>query len=296
MTAPKFKSIDCTNELEMDNFGAKLLQHNNLAEGIDLLHYCHLPAELPKSASQQHLILINTKVSPHTYVEQVTEGKIQKAKMELEDIIIVPAQIEASARWNRSHSYLALCLEPMALTQKIADLTREYSVELFPQFALADSLIRSIVLALQQELSNPGFGGQLYLDSLLMTLCTHLTRHYSIQKLTQTVASNLSPTTLNLVREYVEAHLAEDLSLAQLAAIAKVSPNYFASQFKQSMGITPHQYVIQQRISKAKQLIIVRKGTISEIANSVGFADQSHFTRHFKRLIGTTPKKFWQQQ
>lgn len=296
MLPDKLKSINCTNEAEMEVFGAKLLQHNSLSEGVDLLHYHHLPAELPRSASQQHLILINTEVSPNTYVEQVTEGKSQNTEMKLEDVMVIPAQIEASARWNRSHSYLALCLDPVALTQKVGDITREYSVELLPQFAVSDSLIRGVVLALQQELSNPGFGGQLYLDSLSMTLCTHLTRHYSIQKPTPIVPCSLSGTTLNRVKEYIETHLAEDLSLTQLAAIAKISPNYFGTQFKQYMGITPHQYVIQQRILTAKQLIISRKGTISEIANSVGFADQSHFTRHFKRLMGVTPKKFWQQQ
>lgn len=296
MLPDKLPSINCTNEAEMEVFGAKLLQQTNLSVGIELLHYRHLPAELPKSTSQQHLILINTEVSPNTYVEQVTEGKSQQAEMELEDIIIVPAWVEASARWNRSHSYLALCLDPVTLTQKVEDLTRGYSVELLPQFAVSDSLMRSVVLALQQELSNPGFGGQLYLDSLLTTFCTHLTRHYSTQKPIQITPSNLSPTTLDLVKEYVETHLADDLSLTQLAAIAQISPNYFATQFKQSMGTTPHQYVIQRRIERAKQLIIGRRGTISEIANSVGFADQSHFTRHFKRLMGITPKKFWQQQ
>ncbi|MGD1920771.1 MAG: helix-turn-helix transcriptional regulator [Pleurocapsa sp.] len=283
MLPEKLQSIDCRNEVEMEVFGAKLLQQATLSVGIELLHYHHLPTELPKSASQQHLILINTEVSPKTYVEQVTEGKIQKTEMKLEDVMVIPAQIEASARWNRSHSYLALCLDPIALTQQVGNIIRGYSVELLPQFAVSASLIRSIALSLQQELSNPGFGGQLYLDSLLTTLCTHLLRHYSTQQLVQIGASNLSPSILNLIKEYIEIHLAENLSLTQLANIARIRPNYFATQFKQSMRITPHQYVIQRRIERAKQLIIARQGTISELANTVGFADQSHYTRHFKR-------------
>ncbi|VEP13523.1 hypothetical protein H1P_2010001 [Hyella patelloides LEGE 07179] len=182
MLPSKLESIDCTSEVEMKVFGAKLLQHATLSKGIELLHYHHLPAELPKSASQQHLILINTNVSSNTYVEQVTEGHIQKAEMKLEDVIIVPAQLESSARWNQAHSYLALCLNPIALEQKVSDMIRGYSVKLLPQFALSDSLIRSVALALQQELFTPGFGGQLYLDSLLTTLCAHLLRHYCTQK------------------------------------------------------------------------------------------------------------------
>lgn len=296
MLPSKLKSIDCTNEAEMKVFGAKLLQHATLSEGIDLLHYHHLPAELPSSASKQHLILVNTNVAPNTHVEQVTEGQIQKAEMKLEHIIIVPAQLESSARWNQAHFYLALCFNPIVLEQKVNDITKGYSVELLPQFALSDPLMRNIVLVLQQELLSPGFGGQLYLDSLLTTLCAHLLRHYCTQKPIKILSSSLSQTRLNRVIDYIEAHLAEDLTLMRLATVAQVSPNYFATQFKQSMGITPHQYVIQQRILRAKQLIISRKGTIAEIADCVGFADQSHFTRHFKRLMGVTPKKFWQKQ
>ena len=211
--APKFKSVDCTNEAEMNCFGAKLLQHHSLSKGVDLLHYYHSPAELPKTASQQHLILINTKVFPDTYIEQVREGKSQKAQMKLEDIIILPAQIEASARWNRGYSYLALCLSPTALEQKVGDLIKGYSMELLPQFALCDRLMSNIALNLQQELLNPGFYGQLYLDSLLRTLYTHLLRDYSTKEPIQVLPGNLSLNTLNRVKEYIEAHLAEDLSL-----------------------------------------------------------------------------------
>lgn len=293
--APEFKSVDCTNEAEMNCFGAKLLQHHSLSEGIDLLHYHHLPADLPKTASQQHLILINTKVSPNTYFEQTVEGKNHKAEIKLEDIIILPAGVEASARWNRSYSYLALCLSPTALEQKVGDLIKGYSMELLPQFALCDRLIHSVALALQQELSNPGFNGQLYLDSLLTTLYTHLLRHYSTKEPIQVLPSNLSLTTLNRVEEYIEANLTENLSLKQLAAIAEITPNYFHTQFKKSMGITPHQYVIQQRISQAKKLMRLGE-PLAEIADCVGFTDQSHFTRHFKRIVGVTPKQFSQKQ
>lgn len=169
-------------------------------------------------------------------------------------------------------------------------------MELLPQFALYDRLIYSVALALQQELSNPGFSGQLlYLDSLLTTLYTHLLRHYSTKEPIQVLPGNLSLTTLNRVEEYIEAHLAEDLSLKQLATIAQISPNYFLTKFKESRGITPHQYIIQQRISQAKKLILAGKPLV-ETADLVGFTDQSHLTRYFKRIVGVTPKQFLQNQ
>jgi AraC family transcriptional regulator len=293
---PRLQSIDCTSESEMQALGATLLQHASLSSGIDLFHYHHAPVELPLSTSQQHLILMNTNVSSNTYVAQVTEGRVQETQMNIEDAIVVPAHIESSARWNRSHSYLALCLDPITLDRKVSTLVKGYTVELLPQFALPDPLLRNIGLALKAELETPGFAGQLYIDSLLNTLAVHLLRYYCVQKPLSSQNGCLPQAKLNQVLDYIQAHLAQDLTLAELAAIAQVSPNYFATQFKQSLGIAPHQYVVQQRIERAKTLMTMEKGSIAEIAGLVGFADQSHFTRHFKRIVGVTPKKFLDNQ
>ena len=70
-----------------------------------------------------------------------------------------------------------------------------------------------------------------------------------------------------------------------------MSPHYFCSLFKQSMRMTPHQYVIQTRVNRAKELLLKGKYTIAQVALMVGFANQSHLNRHFKKLIGVTPGK-----
>ncbi len=72
-----------------------------------------------------------------------------------------------------------------------------------------------------------------------------------------------------------------------------MSPYYFLRLFKQSMGITPHQYILQRRIEKAK-FLLQHGESIAEIAIKVGFCDQSHLTQYFKRIVGVTPKKFLQ--
>lgn len=95
--------------------------------------------------------------------------------------------------------------------------------------------------------------------------------------------------------DYIDAHLDCDLTVATLAAIAQVSPSYFSNLFKQSTGLSPHQYVIRCRIDRAKQLL--RQGmSIAEIAYSLGFTHQSHFSHHFKRLVGSSPKVFLKSQ
>jgi AraC family transcriptional regulator len=103
----------------------------------------------------------------------------------------------------------------------------------------------------------------------------------------------LSKHKLRAVIEYIHEHLDADLSLDHLAAVAHVSPYHFARLFKNSTGLPPHQYVIACRIERAKELLRQRdRLPIAEVATEVGFAHQSHFTRHFKRLVGVTPRRF----
>jgi AraC family transcriptional regulator len=92
--------------------------------------------------------------------------------------------------------------------------------------------------------------------------------------------------------EFIHDQLGEDFSLSDLAAIAGLSTFHFARVFKQTVGIPPYQYVIQQRIETAKQLMLSTRRPLSEVALKVGFYDHAHFARHFKRLTGLTAKEF----
>jgi transcriptional regulator GlxA family with amidase domain len=101
----------------------------------------------------------------------------------------------------------------------------------------------------------------------------------------------LTHTQLQQVLDYIYAHLDRDLSLIELAKTLNLSPTYFASAFKQAIDISPHQYVIKQRVERAKLMLSKTDLTISDIALQVGFSSQSHLNQQFKRLTGITPKQ-----
>ena len=87
-------------------------------------------------------------------------------------------------------------------------------------------------------------------------------------------------------------HLNESMDLSMLAAVAGLSMHHFAREFKQSAGVTPHYYLIQKRIERAQQMLAQTDLSLSEIAYATGFSDQSHLARHFRHLLGTTPREF----
>ncbi|NJR63691.1 MAG: helix-turn-helix transcriptional regulator [Cyanobacteria bacterium CRU_2_1] len=103
--------------------------------------------------------------------------------------------------------------------------------------------------------------------------------------------SDLTRTQLQQAIDYIHTYLDRDLSLSQIAKIINISPTYFARLFKRATGTSPHQYVIQQRVERAKLMLTKTDLAIAEIALQVGFSSQSHLTQQFKRLTGVTPKQ-----
>jgi transcriptional regulator of acetoin/glycerol metabolism/AraC-like DNA-binding protein len=104
----------------------------------------------------------------------------------------------------------------------------------------------------------------------------------------------LSTGAIRRVREYVEVHLNESIDLGMLARAAGLSMHHFARQFKQSAGVTPHYYLTQKRVERAQKMLVQTDLSIAEIACAAGFSDQSHLARHFRYMLGTTPRDFRQ--
>ena len=169
-------------------------------------------------------------------------------------------------------------------------------LELVDQVGFRDPLLSQVALALWQELEQPAPAGALYAQCAAQLLAVHLLRHYSGSRArlraVPLLSQGLSERQCQLLREFIREHLSEPLSLEALAQQVGFSPFHFARVFRQAMGASPHQFVLCQRLERARQLLERTELPLAEVAGACGFADQSHLTQVFTRHVGCTPRTY----
>jgi AraC family transcriptional regulator len=156
-----------------------------------------------------------------------------------------------------------------------------------------DERLRHLASCLAAECEAPGQFGSLYVDSLTLAACIDLLRLGSAHPARG--PGRLAPWQLRRATEYLTEHLAEPVRLKQLADITGLSQSQFGRAFKASTGLSPHRWHLDARIAKAQRLLLSSSLPHAEIALATGFAEQSHFCRVFRNIVGTSPA-LWQRK
>ena len=252
------------------------------------------PQEAYESALSKHLIVIHATPQP-VHVFERTDGYAGEGIAHPGSINLFSAGAMSYCRWDSSLSFYRMDVSPFFL-QEVA-LKSEFRIsgdfELAHKLRLQDPKLLQIGQWLGEELQTGGASGQLYFDSLSNLLAVHLLQNYaSSGNNPASLPNKLSKQQISRVIEYMHAHLERDISLDELAGVANMSASYLVRLFKQATGLTPHKYFIHLRVEKAKVLIQSHRFSMGEIAALLGFADQSHLNRHFKKIVGATPREF----
>jgi AraC family transcriptional regulator len=210
------------------------------------------------------------------------------------DISVTPAKTSFFARWDSEDRYMQIRIasEFIKSVAKDALEMNPEQVEFIPEFRTRDSQIEAMGMMLLAELQQENLGGRLYIDSLANVLAVHLLRQYSVQPRFSIYEGGLPERQLVQVLDYINEYLDRDIRLADLAQLLDMSQFHFSYLFKRSLGIPPYQYLLQQRIERAKQLLKQTDKSIVDIAFLCGFNSHSHLSKQFRQLTGMTPKAF----
>ena len=239
---------------------------------------------------------ISLHIANQDYLERRLDGgKLKSSAMSPGLFNFIPAHRELEALWQAEIELLSIYLPPSLLERTVIENSdRDFSkIELIDRLAIRDPFLEQLAYAFKSELETGQTSDRLYLESLQTMLCAHLLRHHcSTTVVTTKVSGGLPSSKLRQVIDYIQSNLERDPSLADLANIAHVSSHHFGKLFKQSMGVTPHQYVMKCRLERAKKLLANKKLTLTEISLATGFCHQSHFTNAFHRYTTLTPRQY----
>lgn len=188
---------------------------------------------------------------------------------------------------------LFFAIDQAFVDQVIAAIFGRFSMDLEVRIGIQDPVIGGMAETWREELRTCGAGGRMSAEALATTLIVHLFRTYGSGKVNlRAITGGITSSRLRRVVEYMEEHLSDAVGLCALASMAGFSIHHFGDVFKAETGFTPHQYLINRRIHKAKELLLGSSVPIAEIATEVGFSGQSHFNGHFRKLTGMTPLHF----
>jgi AraC family transcriptional regulator len=260
-------------------------------EGVLLERHDHGPHRADTHQHLSHFICLH--LSEPAPVAWQSQGRHGKKIMAPGSVILVSRGTEDSISFPNAVRRILLNLEPSLLKRAFPDKDSGRDVEFIDQWGVTDPQIEYVLRALAADLEAGIPAGRIFGESLLCALAVHLQHSYAVAppRIPQP-RNGLPRVRLNRVIEYIDANLDREIALSALAETAGMSAHYFSELFKQSVHVSPYQFVLRRRIDRARALLSDRATTVLEAAVRTGFADQSHFSKIFRRVVGVTPTQY----
>ncbi|HVZ05900.1 AraC family transcriptional regulator [Hyphomicrobium sp.] len=256
-------------------------------------------AGFPLEESDSKLEEISTAYFPHAMVFVVTHGS-GTAHWKDRGTQVHHSVVPGALSISRSHCELRSSWATNAWSRVAVQLDSSKLRSIAPSFVegalppmlpTRDSMLESLVLAMRDEVKVGCPSGRLFAEAISIALVEYLAGRYATSDDPQS-SSLLSPAQKRGISHYVRENLADDISVSELAAIVGMSPAHFSRQFRATFGVTPYRFVLQERITRAKDLLETTTLSSSQISLALGFSSQSHFAKLFRQFSGVTPKQY----
>jgi AraC family transcriptional regulator len=258
--------------------------------------------------SRHHLIFVGLS---NGKVTRECNGERTEHELTPGCVLVIPAHTPTRWTWSSRIAYSVLMLEPEVL-DRVADEVFDLPPDRYRLPVVErrnDTAIANIAGVLAREALSRDRAGSLYSESLANILAVHLLRNYACgvdgsaldasavpdaQGMQAVIGAGNPPRAVSEALEFIQKNSARELGLRDIAQAVNLSSFHLARLFKQTLGVSPYQHVIQVRVNNARSLLAAGSGrhSLADIASAVGFADQSHLTRHFKRITGVTPRQY----
>jgi AraC family transcriptional regulator len=159
------------------------------------------------------------------------------------------------------------------------------------RMAMKDPVFEALGRAVLPALAAPERAMRMFVDHVMFAMRSHVGASFGLRP-RPIAAGGLAPWQERRARDMIGAHLAHDLALADVARECELSVSQFARAFKRTTGMPPHRYLLEQRLARARELLLHSPQPLAAVADACGFADQSHFTKVFRKVQGQTPGAF----
>ncbi|MDJ0718293.1 MAG: AraC family transcriptional regulator [Prochloraceae cyanobacterium] len=266
-------------------------------EGLVIRYDREPPDEVEFPPLTHHLIMF--MLSNGTRQVTPMNGQEYDGAMYKREFFLKPANVPAFSSWETTDETLLFIIDPLFLG-KIAAETECINpdrIEVRDIVKTYDREIENLAYSFLQEMQTEEIGGKLYREYLANIFGVHLLRKYcTFDAKIKEISGGISPHQLRKVTDYIQAHLTEEIGLKQMAELIGISQYHFLREFKKSMGLTPHKYVMQERVKMAKRLLKEQQNLpLARVASICGFSNQSHLGRVFKQQTNMTPKVYQKQ-
>jgi len=220
------------------------------------------------------------------------QGTVQDT--EKRPISYVPAGMEVWADLIDVHSvrHLDIHFDAETISRRLMEDIDPRRLE-SPQLLFSDERLLALAQLIAAECLNPEPLHDLYGDGLALALIIDVLK---LSKAVPRKRSKLASWQLRRATEFIEENCLRNIRLEELAGLTGLSQSHFSHAFKASTGVAPHQWQINARLNRAKRLLVENEYALTAIAAETGFADQAHFTRVFRKHVGTTPASWKKAQ
>lgn len=257
--------------------------------GILLERHLVRPGEIPKHEHPE--LCIHLQLSGAQPFEWWSGGSNRIEQTRPGSLILIPPGTSDRLRWTAPSERLILSIRAEPLTRLANEFGTTRNPEFRPNWSLHDSALQRLLTEMGREAGAGWPLGNLYADLLASGLQSQLLKFHASESFQLALLKGgLSLPRLKRAMEYVNANLAEDVHLDAIAHELDLSPSHFAHQFRNTTGQSPYQYLLDQRIARAMQLLRETKSSVQYISAITGFRSPVNFIRAFRQRIGVTPE------